>query len=107
MNYYFEVAMKEAIKSLKSNDVPVGAVIVKDNKIIAKGHNERLKKNSAEKHAEILTIIKACKKLKNWNLNDCEMYVTLKPCSMCESFINNARISKVYYLLEKLLVKMK
>ena len=91
--------MKEAIKiAKKSNiDIPVGAVIVKDNKIIAKAVNKREKKQITTLHAEMVAINSACKKLKNWRLNDCEMYVTLEPCPMCASAIVQARISKVYF----------
>lgn len=99
------LAFKESLKSLKTKDVPVGAIIVKNDKIIAKSHNERVKKNNPLCHAEISAIIKASKKLKKYNLNDCELYVTLKPCSMCEAVINNAKIKKVYYLLDKPLEK--
>lgn len=95
------LAFKESLKSLKTRDIPVGAVIVRNNKIIAKAHNERVKKKNPLAHAEVNAIIKASKKIKNYNLNDCELYVTLKPCSMCYSIINNAKLKNVYYLLEK------
>lgn len=101
MNDLFELAYKESLKSLKSNDVPVGAIVTKDGRIVAKAHNQREKKKNAIYHAECIAIFKAAKKLKSWNLNDCELYTTLKPCSMCEAIINNSRISKVYYLLNK------
>ena len=78
-----KLAMKEATKAYKNGDVPVGAVIVKNNKVIAKAHNMKEKNKSAIKHAEIIVIEKACKKVKNWHLNDCELYVTLEPCMMC------------------------
>ena len=87
--------------ALKQGDVPVSCIIVKNNKIIAKEYNKRQKKNSPLAHAEILAIIKATKRIKTWNLNDCELYVTLEPCEMCKSIINEARIKKVYYILSK------
>lgn len=87
--------------ALKHGDVPVSCIIVKNNKIIAKEYNKRQKKNSPLAHAEILAIIKATKQIKTWNLNDCELYVTLEPCEMCKSIINEARIKKVYYILSK------
>ena len=91
--------MKKAIKIAKTsgNDIPIGAVIVKDGKIIAKAVNQREKKQNTVNHAEIIAIQKANKKLKNWRLNDCEMYVTLEPCPMCASAILQARISKLYF----------
>ncbi len=97
---YMKIAIKEAIKSFKKNEVPVGCVIVKNNKIIAKAHNLKEKKHSVIYHAELIAIEKASKKLKNWRLNDCEIYVTLQPCPMCSSAIKQARISKVYYGVE-------
>lgn len=87
--------------ALKHGDVPVSCIIVKNNKIIAKEYNKRQKKNSPLAHAEILAIIKAAKRIKTWNLNDCELYVTLEPCEMCKSIINEARIKKVYFILSK------
>lgn len=91
--------MKEAIKIAKKSgkDIPIGAVIVKDGKIIAKAVNEREKKQNAIYHAEMLAIKKACKKLENWRLNDCELYVTLEPCPMCASAILQSRIKSVYF----------
>lgn len=87
--------------ALKYGDVPVSCIIVKNNKIIAKEYNKRQKKNNPLAHAEVLAIIKATKRIKTWNLNDCELYVTLEPCEMCKSIINEARIKKVYYILSK------
>lgn len=94
--YFMQQALKEAKKAYKKLEVPVGVVIVKENKIIAKAHNQKEEKNSPIKHAEITAIEKACKKLKNWRLNDCEMYVTLEPCPMCAGAIVNARMKKIY-----------
>ena len=89
-------AIKEAKKAYKKEEVPVGAVIVKDGKIIARAHNLKETKKDAVGHAEILAIQKACKKLKAWRLLDCEMYVTLEPCSMCAGALINSRIKKIY-----------
>ena len=93
---FMEEALKEAFKAYKKLEVPIGAVIVKDNKIIARGHNLKEEKQNTLKHAEIIAIEKASKKLNNWRLNDCEMYVTLEPCAMCAGAIINSRIKKVY-----------
>ena len=95
--YYMNLAIKEAKKALKHNEVPVGAVVVKDNKIIAKAYNKREKTNDVTKHAEIIAISKACKKLKNWRLEDCTIYITMEPCMMCCGAIEQSRISKIVY----------
>lgn len=91
--------MQEAIKMAKKSgkDIPIGAIIVKDNEIISKAVNQREKRQNAIYHAEMLAIRRACRKLKNWRLNDCEIYVTLEPCPMCASAILQARIGKIYY----------
>ena len=94
--YYMKQALKEAKKAYKKLEVPVGAVIVKDGKIIASAHNQKESKTDTTKHAEILAIQKASKKLNSWRLIDCEMYVTLEPCSMCAGALINSRIKKVY-----------
>lgn len=94
---FMEEAFKEAQKALNKDEVPIGAVIVKDGKIVARGRNSREKSQNALKHAEIIAINKACKKLKSWRLDGCEIYVTLEPCPMCAGAIANARISKVVY----------
>ncbi len=91
-----EQALKEAKKAYKKLEVPVGAIIVKDGKIIARAHNQKETKADTTKHAEILAIQKASKKLNSWRLIDCEMYVTLEPCTMCAGAIINSRIKKVY-----------
>lgn len=95
------LAIEEAKKAAKKGDVPVGAVIVLNNKIIAQAHNTRQNKYRVIGHAEINAIIKASKKLKDWRLNGCDLYVTLKPCSMCEVVIKESRIDNVYYILDK------
>ena len=92
---YMKEALKEAQKAYKKLEVPVGAIIVKDGKIVARAHNLKETKNNTTKHAEILAIEKASKKLSNWRLIDCEMYVTLEPCPMCAGAIVNSRIKKV------------
>ena len=94
--YFMNEALKEAKKAYNKLEVPVGVVIVKDNEIIARAYNQKEMKNSPIKHAEIIAIEKACKKINNWRLNDCEMYVTLEPCPMCAGAIVNSRIKKVY-----------
>ena len=100
-NIYAELALKEAKKSLRTNDVPVGAVIVQNGKVIAKGHNTKEKKQIVTKHAEINAIEKACRKKKTWYLNDCDIYVTLEPCQMCLNAIKQARIKKVIFLTKQ------
>lgn len=97
MNEYMEIALKEAQKAYKKGDVPVGAVIVKNGKVIAKAHNKKESKKVSTYHAEILAIEKACKKLKTWRLTECEMYVTLEPCLMCAGAILQSRIGKLYF----------
>ena len=94
---FMQEALKFAEKAFKKNEVPVGAIIVKDGKIIAKAYNKRQKCQNALYHAEILAINKACKKLKSFRLENCVMYVTLEPCPMCSGAIINARLQKVYF----------
>ena len=84
---FMKEALKEAAKARKKDEVPIGAIIVHNNKIIAKGHNLRETKNDALGHAEIIAIRKANKKLKSWRLVDCTIYVTVEPCSMCAGAI--------------------
>ena len=97
MKNWTEEALNMAKKAYKKNEVPIGAVIVKDGKIISKAYNQREKKQNAIKHAEIIAIDKACKKLKSWRLDGCTLFVTLEPCPMCSGAICNARINKVVY----------
>ena len=94
---YMKEALKEAKKAYDKWEVPVGCVIVKDGKIIARAHNVKELSNDTTKHAEILAIQKASKKLGAWRLLGCDMYVTLEPCSMCAGAIINSRISNLYY----------
>ena len=95
--HFMKEALKEAKKAYEKLEVPVGAVIVKDGKIIARAHNLKETKYDTTKHAEILAIQKASKKLKSWRLTDCEMYITLEPCSMCAGALINSRIKKDLY----------
>ena len=94
---YMKEALKEARKAELIDEVPIGCVIVKDDKIIARGHNQRETNQSPIGHAEIIAINKASKKLKSWRLEGCDIYVTLEPCIMCSGAIIQSRISKVYY----------
>ena len=93
---FMKEALKEAKKAYDKLEVPVGCVIVKDNKIIARGHNLKETKFDTTKHAELIAIQKASKKLHSWRLLDCDMYVTLEPCSMCAGAIINSRIKNLY-----------
>jgi len=93
---YMEKAILEAKKAKKKSEVPIGAIIVKDNKILSKAHNLRETKQNSLYHAEIIAIYRACKKTKNFRLEDCEMYVTLEPCLMCAGAIIQSRIKKIY-----------
>ena len=90
-------ALKEANKARTKDEVPVGCVIVKDNKIIARGHNKKEMNKNALLHAEIVTLQKAYKKLEAWRLESCEMYITLEPCMMCTGAIVHSRIKKIYF----------
>lgn len=98
---YIKLALKEAYKAKKNNEIPVGCIIVKNNKIIAKSHNKVEKRKDATCHAEILAIKKASKKIKNWRLNDCVLYTTLEPCMMCFGAIVQSRIKKIVYGTKK------
>ena len=93
---YMKYALEEAKKAYLKNEVPVGAIIVKDGKIIAKAHNKKVSTKNIFGHAEILVIKKTAEKIGDWRLNDCDMYVTLEPCTMCAGAIINSRIKKVY-----------
>ena len=100
MEKYMNIAIKQAQKAAKSGEIPVGAVIVKNGKIISKAYNKKELKKDCTKHAEIIAIQKASKKLKNWRLIDCEMYITMEPCMMCAGAIEQSRISKIIYAVE-------
>ena len=90
-------ALKEASRAYQKKEIPIGAVIVKDGKIIARAHNKREKTKNALSHAEVLVINKACKRLKNWRLIDCDIFVTVEPCIMCLGALFNSRIRKLYF----------
>ena len=94
--YFMKEALLEARKAYKKLEIPVGAIIVKDGEIIARAHNVKEEKKDTTKHAEILAIQRASKKIDTWRLNDCEMYVTLEPCPMCAGAIIQSRLKKVY-----------
>ena len=101
MNKYMEMAFEEAKKAYKKKEVPVGAVVVCNGKVVSKAHNTRQRKKSVIDHAEINAILKAEKKFGDWRLSECDLYVTLKPCSMCEAIIKESRIKNVYYGIDK------
>ena len=87
-------------KAIKNGDVPVSCIILKNNRIISKAYNKRNKLKDPLAHAEILAIKKAAKKLHTYNLMECDLYVTLHPCNMCEEIIKESKIKKVYYFIE-------
>jgi len=92
---YMEEALKEANKALKIDEVPIGAIIVRDNVIIGRGHNLKESLNDPTMHAEIIAIKDACRNLGTWRLTDCDMYVTIEPCVMCAGAIYQARIKNL------------
>lgn len=94
---YMKEALKEANKAFEKGDVPVGAVIVKDGKVLSRAYNKKEETKDVTDHAEIIAIRKACKAIDDWRLNGCTIYVTLEPCSMCMGAIQQARIEKVVY----------
>lgn len=97
MEKYMKEAIKEAKKAELKDEVPIGAIIVFDGKIIARAHNTRQTKQISTHHAEILCIEKACRKLNSWRLEECDLYVTLEPCPMCAGAIQQSRIRKVIF----------
>ena len=96
MDYYFNIAIEEAMMAFNENEVPVGAVIVLNDKIVSKAHNMKKNTNNVLNHAELIAIQKAANVIGDWRLKDCEMYVTLEPCPMCAGAIVQSRIRKVY-----------
>ncbi|MBR2480436.1 MAG: nucleoside deaminase [Clostridia bacterium] len=94
---FMRLAIKEAKKAELIDEVPIGAVIVKDGKVIARAHNKKESKNQATRHAEIEAIEKATKKVNNWWLEDCDIYVTLEPCAMCAGALINSRLRNIYF----------
>lgn len=101
MEKYIQLLYKLARKAAKNGDVPVSAIILKNDKIIATGYNNRQKKSVVLGHAEVNAIIKAERKLGDFRLNDCILLTTLKPCKMCQSIIEAARIKEIYYILDQ------
>ncbi|MDD3340699.1 MAG: nucleoside deaminase [Bacilli bacterium] len=99
-NDYMKEAYQLAQKAFKKKEVPIGAIVVNNNKIIGKGYNSVERNKDCTKHAEIIAIQQAQKKLKNWRLNNCTLYVTLHPCLMCIGAIIQSRISHVVYAVE-------
>ena len=100
MNNYKNILKRLNQKAIENGDIPVSAIIIHNNKIIAKAYNQKYKNNNPFDHAEILAIKKASKKIKTPNLSECEMYVSLYPCSMCREAIKESKIKKVYYYTE-------
>ena len=94
--FFMGEALKEAKKACKKDETPVGAVIVRQGNIISRGYNEKEIKQDPTLHAEIISIKKACKTLGTWRLNDCDMYVTLEPCTMCAGAIIQARVGRLF-----------
>lgn len=94
---YMKAALKEAKKAELDNEVPVGAVVVYHDQIIARAHNKREKDQTFYAHAEFLAMMKAAKKIGSWRLEDCEVYVTMEPCPMCAGAMIQSRIKSVYY----------
>lgn len=97
MENFMNLALLQAKKAERKKEIPIGAVIVKNGKVISKAYNNREKSQNAINHAEIIAIKKACKKLKSWRLENCEIYVTLEPCLMCYGAILNSRIKTLYF----------
>ena len=95
--YYMRLALEEAAKAAAEDEVPIGALIVKDGEVIARTHNGKERANCAVYHAEILAIMEATKQVGNWWLEDCTLYVTLEPCAMCAGAVVNSRLKRVVY----------
>lgn len=95
--FFILQALKEAEKSAKKGEVPVGAVVVSENKVLSRAHNEVIAKNDPTAHAEIMAIRKACLNRKNYRLSDCDLYVTLEPCPMCLGAAVNSRIKRLIF----------
>lgn len=94
---FMREALKQAKISAKCDEVPIGAVVVKNGEVISRAHNTRNKSRNAVEHAELIAIRRACKKLNDWRLTGCDLYVTLEPCVMCLGACYNARISNLYF----------
>ncbi len=97
ISYFMSLALEEAIKAQEINEVPVGAIVIKDNKVIGRGFNSVIKDNSVSSHAEIKAINQASQHLNNYRLIGCDIFVTLEPCHMCAKAILDARINFLYF----------
>ena len=98
--YFMKMALKEAESAYEEEEIPIGAVVVHNNKVISKGHNQSQRLNDATAHAEMIAITSAQNKLGSKYLNECELYVTLEPCMMCSGAIHLSKINKVVYALD-------
>ena len=96
-NHFMQVALQEARLAFDAGEIPVGAVLVKDDVIIARDHNRREERQDALSHAEVSVIRKGCEVLGTWRLSDCDLYVTLEPCAMCSGAIAQAKIRRLYF----------
>jgi tRNA(adenine34) deaminase len=96
-NYYMSIALEEARKAFLKEEVPIGAVIVKNNQIIGRGHNKKETEKSPLRHAELVAIEDASRKIGDWRLTDCEIYVSIEPCLMCAGAIIEARIKRLIF----------
>lgn len=94
---FMKLAIKEAEKAKNKDEVPIGAIVVQDGKVVSRGYNLRESKQNSLNHAEIIAIDRACKKLRNFRLENCDLYVTVEPCLMCAGAIVQSRIKKVYF----------
>ena len=101
MNNYFIECIKEASLAEMNGDVPIGSVVVFNNEIIGRGHNNRLLSKDVTAHAEVLAIHEAAEKIGDWRLEKCDLYVTLEPCAMCKEIIKESRINRVHFLISK------
>ena len=95
--YWMKQALVQAVKAFKLKEIPVGAIIIKDDKVIGRGYNQREQLNDPTAHAEIIAITAAANTLEEWRLNDCTLYVTKEPCSMCAGAIINARLKMIVF----------
>jgi len=95
--YFMQRALTEAEKSMKKNEIPVGAVLVAEDKILSRAHNETISRNDPTAHAEIVALRKACRERNNYRLPDCDLYTTLEPCAMCLGAVVQARIRRLVY----------
>lgn len=98
---FMTLAIEEAEKAFNNNEVPVGAIVVYKNKVIGTGYNKKKTTNCVYMHAELIAVKEASNYLKDWRLNDCDIYITLEPCSMCCSAIKESRIKNIYYGCER------